>query len=165
MFFFSKMSVEKNKKYLDSPSQTTANLDSPSQTTDFFYTSFRKINFWLRRCLRQKCEKPFKICYITAIYGNYELTCKPYAEQTIKTDFICFTDNKDIEKNGWIIDTTPYHILNKSTIDTGNYINSISNNKHTFNIAKYYKQSFINIPIIKDYDCIVWLDGTCMASP
>jgi FkbM family methyltransferase len=136
--FFSKMSVEKNKKDLDSPSQATANLDFPSQATD----------------------KPFKICYITAIYGNYELTCKPYAEQTIKTDFICFTDNKDIEKNGWIIDTTPYHILNKSTIDTGNYINSISNNKHTFNIAKYYKQSFINIPILKDYDCIVWLDGT-----
>ena len=38
--------------------------------------------------------------------------------------------------------------------------NSLCNNQHTFNIAKYYKQSFSNIPILHKYDVIVWLDGT-----
>jgi len=101
-----------------------------------------------------------KICYITAIYGNYETSCKKFVSQTIDTDFICFTDNQNIISNGWIIDTTPYHLINKCNIDNDTYINSLSNNKHTFNIAKYYKQSFSNIPILQKYDVIVWLDGT-----
>ena len=80
-----------------------------------------------------------KICFITAIYGDYESSCKKFTQQTIGTDFICFTNNEKIINNGWIIDTTPYHILNASKIDDNTYINSICNNKHTFNIAKYYK--------------------------
>lgn len=43
---------------------------------------------------------------------------------------------------------------------TDKFINSINNNKHTFNIAKYHKQSFRLIPVLKNYDVIVWLDGT-----
>jgi hypothetical protein len=101
-----------------------------------------------------------KICFITAIYGNYETTCKPFVKQTIDTDFICFTDNPNIISNGWIIDITPYHLINKSKIDNDTFVNSICKNKHTFNIAKYYKQSFTNIPILSEYDAIVWLDGT-----
>ena len=100
------------------------------------------------------------ICFITAIYGNYESSCKTFVKQTVDTDFICFSDNKNIISNGWIIDTTPYHLINKSDVDNNNYINSICNNKHTFNIAKYYKQSFRKIPILEKYDVIVWLDGT-----
>jgi hypothetical protein len=109
---------------------------------------------------KENFDDNFKICYITAIYGNYETSCKQFVEQTIRSDFICFTDNPNIENNGWIIDTTPYHTTNKSKLDNDNYTNSISNNKHTFNIAKYYKQQFQNIPILKDYDVIIWLDGT-----
>ncbi len=101
-----------------------------------------------------------KICFITAIYGAYEISCKKYTKQTIDTDFICFTDNKDIISNGWLINTTPYHLINKSKIDDDSFTNSISNNKHTFNIAKYYKQSFSDIDILEKYDVIVWLDGT-----
>jgi hypothetical protein len=101
-----------------------------------------------------------KICFITAIYGNYELSCKKFAKQTVETDFICFTDNKDIIRNEWIIDTTPYHLNNPSDLDNNNYVNSPCNNKNTFNIAKYYKQSFNNIPVLEKYDVIVWLDGT-----
>ena len=65
-------------------------------------------------------------------------------------------------QNGWIIDTTPYHIINNSPLDVDdeNYVNSLKNNKHTFNIAKYYKQAFINIPRLKKYDVIIWIDGT-----
>ena len=101
-----------------------------------------------------------KICFITAIYGNYETSCKKFTKQTIETDFICFTDNINIISNNWTIDNTPYHLINKSNLDKNNYINSLSNNSHTFNIAKYYKQSFKNIPILEKYDFIVWLDGT-----
>lgn len=101
-----------------------------------------------------------KICFITAIYGNYEKTCKQFVKQTILTDFICFTDDVNIITNGWTIDTTPYHLINKSKIDDDTFINSLSNNQHTFNIAKYYKQSFNEIPILDKYDVVVWLDGT-----
>lgn len=101
-----------------------------------------------------------KICFITAIYGTYEKTCKKFVKQTIDTDFICFTDNNNIISNEWTIDTTPYHLINKSNVDNDTFINSICNNKHTFNITKYYKQSFSNIPILHKYDIIVWLDGS-----
>jgi hypothetical protein len=100
------------------------------------------------------------ICFITSIYGNYETSCKRFVKQTIDTDFICFTDNKDIINNGWVIDTTPYHLNNQNEIDDDNFINSVCNNKHTFNVSKYYKQSFTKIPILEKYDIIVWLDGT-----
>jgi hypothetical protein len=101
-----------------------------------------------------------KICFITAVYGNYESSCKQFAKQTVKSDFICFTDNVHMVSNGWTIDTTPYHVINKSKLDDDTFVNSMKNNKHTFNIAKYYKQSFKNIPILQKYDVIVWLDGT-----
>lgn len=101
-----------------------------------------------------------KICYITAIYGNYEMSCKKFIKQTIESDFICFTDNKDINNNEWIIDINPYHLINKSELDCDIFTNSLCNNKHTFNIAKYYKQQFRKIPILQKYDVIVWLDGT-----
>jgi hypothetical protein len=91
-----------------------------------------------------------KICFITAIYGNYETSCKRFVQQTIPTDFICFTDNENIISNGWIIDTTPYHLINKNIFDDGTYVNSLTNNKHKFNLAKYYKQSFKSIPILKN---------------
>ena len=89
-----------------------------------------------------------KICFITAIYGNYEASCKKFVKQTINTDFICFTDNQNIINNGWIIDVTPYHLINKSKLDKDNWLNSLCNNKHTFNIAKYYKQQHYLILII-----------------
>lgn len=100
-----------------------------------------------------------KICFITAIYGNYEITCKKFVKQTIPTDFICFTNNENIVNNGWKIDTTPYHEI-YNPLDNGTYINSLCNNKHTFNISKYYKQSFTNIPILEPYDVVIWIDGT-----
>jgi hypothetical protein len=100
------------------------------------------------------------ICFITAIFGNYEASCKKFVRQSISTDFICFTDNPNILSNDWIIDNTPYHYTCKNPLDKDCYINSLSNNQHTFNIAKYYKQSFHLIPRLKDYDVIVWIDGT-----
>jgi hypothetical protein len=105
-------------------------------------------------------NKEAKVCFITSIYGAYDKTCKPYVKQSIPADFICFTDDNNITSNGWIIDMVPYHLSCKSPLDNGIYTNSLNNNRHTFNIAKYYKQAFQNIPVLKKYDAIVWLDGT-----
>jgi len=48
---------------------------------------------------------------------GYEQSCKKYKKQTIPTDFICFTDNENIINNEWIIDITPYHLINKCNFD------------------------------------------------
>ena len=101
-----------------------------------------------------------RVCFITAIYGNYEASCKKFVSQTIDTDFICFTDNQDIINNGWIVDTNPYHLIYKCNLDNNTLTNSLCNNRHTFNIAKYYKQQFTKIPRLIEYDVVVWIDGT-----
>jgi len=101
-----------------------------------------------------------EVCFITSIYGNYESSCKPFVKQTYDSDFICFTDNPNIVSNNWIIDTNPYHLTHPSPLDNDNCINSLKNNKHKFNIAKYYKQAFQNIPRLKEYKIIIWIDGT-----
>ncbi len=101
-----------------------------------------------------------KVAYITSIMGTYERTCKPFAPQNVPADFICFTNNPNLVPNGWTMDTTPYHELYPNPQDHGNYLNSLKANKHTFNLAKYYKQSFHCIPFLQEYDIVVWLDGT-----
>lgn len=101
-----------------------------------------------------------KVAYITAITGAYEATCKKFPKQTVDSDFICFTDCENIESNGWEIDTREYHYEFPSDVDNNKYKNSLCNNKHTFNIAKYYKQQFHNIPRLKSYNVVVWVDGT-----
>lgn len=118
-----------------------------------------------------------KVAFITAILGGYEDKCKPFIKQTINSDFICFTDNPNIESNGWEIDINPYHDTHISPIDDGLYLNSIHknnslilerflefisefNNRHTFNIAKYYKQQWHLIPRLKEYDVVIWVDGS-----
>ena len=109
-----------------------------------------------------------KVAFITSILGSYESTCKPFVKQTIDCDFICFTDNPNMEKNGWELDLNPYFDTHKSPIDSGLYVNSVHkkgrlevlNNRHTFNLAKYYKQQWKLIPRLKDYDVVIWMDGT-----
>jgi len=114
-----------------------------------------------------------KVAFITSILGGYDAECKPFVKQTVETDFICFTDNENIKnESGWKLDTNPYHLTHPNPIDTGYYINSITKkppltefndyqgNRHTFNLAKYYKQSFQFIPRLKDYDVIIWIDGS-----
>jgi hypothetical protein len=109
-----------------------------------------------------------KVAFITSILGGYESICRPFTQQTVDTDFICFTDNPNIESNGWIVDTNPYHDTHPSPLDNGLYVNSMHkkgrleelNNRHTFNIAKYYKQAWSNIPRLKDYDIVIWIDGS-----
>ena len=101
-----------------------------------------------------------KLAFITAIYGGYEKTCKQIVEQVSPFDAICFTDDKNINANGWEVDTTSYHYTHPSPLDTGDQHNSLKMNRHTFNIAKYYKQQFHLIPRLQQYEIVIWLDGT-----
>lgn len=128
-----------------------------------------------------------KVVFISAIYGEYEKTCKPFVQQTIDCDFLCFTDNPYIKPNGWQVDINPYHYTHRNKIDTGYYVNSVKKvpaiadlyeivlphdeyrrkhaetfrgNTHPFALAKYYKQSWHCIPRLKDYECVIWVDGT-----
>jgi hypothetical protein len=125
-----------------------------------FFILFTILVFLLLSSFQNKIFYQKRICFITAIFGGYENSCKSFVKQTIATDFVCFTDDKNIIANGWEIDTIPYHDIYQSPLDNGKQLNSLKKNRHTFNIAKYYKQAFQNIPRLKSYDVIVWLDGS-----
>ena len=107
-----------------------------------------------------------KVLFITAIYGAYEQTCKPFAPQSVPAHFVCFTDKKSAirDSNGWHVVDAPYHDIFPSPLDDGGggKWNSLrqGRNRHSFNRAKYYKQAFRNIPWTKDYEVVVWIDGT-----
>lgn len=98
-----------------------------------------------------------RVAFITANFGGYELSCKSFRPQSIPCDFIYFTDATVTEPNGWTIDNTPWH----EKIETPKGLrNSLENNKHTNNIAKFYKQNFQSIPILSEYEMIIWVDGS-----
>jgi hypothetical protein len=83
------------------------------------------------------------IVFITAIFGAYEKTAKPRFQQTIPTDWICFTNNDNLISNGWQLDLLPYHIIFPSSLDDGIMVNTFMNKSHPadpFLVAKYYKQ-------------------------
>jgi hypothetical protein len=95
--------------------------------------------------------------------GGYEHRTKPHVEQTVQSHFICFTDSKHTRNSGgWVIDRHQWQSdpVSRSPLDTGNQYNSFTHNWHTFNQAKYFKCQFYRIPRLRDYDLVVWLDGT-----
>jgi hypothetical protein len=101
------------------------------------------------------------VAAITASFGNYEKSTKINVVQTIGVDYYCFTDNHNLRTSGnWIIDFTPYHLLNLSAIDTGYYPNSRSRNQHTYMTYRFYKMQFYLIPRLYVYDMIIWMDMT-----
>jgi hypothetical protein len=103
------------------------------------------------------------IVFITAVFGAYEKTAKLRHPQDIEADWICFTNHTKLLSNGWQLDFTPYHLTHPSPLDDGRMINTYQNKSHPvhpFLAAKYYKQAFQNIPRLKRYDVVVWIDGT-----
>lgn len=109
-----------------------------------------------------------RVAYITALYGTYESSPKPFAKQSIPSDFYCFTDLPEtafsINDNGWIIDRTPYHRLISLPYDSPDLLNSLTKNLHPMNVAKFYKTAFYLIPRLQRYEFIVWLDGNVVIS-
>lgn len=83
------------------------------------------------------------VCFITAIYDQKIKECTPFVQQTIASDFICFCQSKDINANNWQVDTYAYH---------GNI------QDHRV-ISKYYKMMFHDIPVLRKYAIIIWIDS------
>lgn len=142
------------------PMKVPDSLNQQTYTRKFPSSHPSSTNFW-----KHDYKPPLKryVAVITAVYGNYEATLKTYVQQTIATDFYCFTENKEMRNNGWIIDTFPYHLLtlyHEFHENQLHYRNSYHHNLHPFNIAKFYKMQFYRIPILQEYDYIIWIDGT-----
>jgi hypothetical protein len=128
------------------------------------------------------------VAIITAVYGNYESSCKKYPKQSsISANFICFSDNPKIESNGWLVDTIPYHLFELINEFTDKILlerNSFHHNLHPFNVGKYYKVQFHKIPLLSSssssfssssptisssqasssfqYDYMIWVDGSIL---
>lgn len=105
---------------------------------------------------------PPRIAFVSAIIGGYERTTKPVANQTVPVDCIVYSDRADLETHGiWrIIDTERYRLGINATDASPAYNNSLSNNTHTFNRAKFFKLNLHRLPELAQYDIVVWLDGT-----
>lgn len=85
-----------------------------------------------------------KICFITAIVGDYEIRLHEPIKQTIPCDFIAFTD-KNLASKIWKTYKLKYH---------PEFL------KKPYDIAKWYKLQFYKIDFLKHYDYVVWLDGS-----
>lgn len=101
-----------------------------------------------------------EVLFVTAIYGTYENTFKPPQPQTIPARFVAFTDREDLVVSpGWEVHLVkdPEMYTTQSNL-TGR--NDLTNNKHPFNKAKFFKQQFHTLPILQGHRIAIWLDGT-----
>lgn len=106
-----------------------------------------------------------KVAALSAIFGNKEKTAKFTIDQSIDVDFILYTDRDNLESDGkWDIRVVNYHLDRKYRLpeDVGNFTNSVENNKHPYNIYKFYKQQFYRFPDMDKYDYVVWIDSTLL---
>lgn len=114
--------------------------------------------------INNRIKTASKVAVITAIFGNYESTGKWAARQSEATDFFIFTDREDLLAPGWMIVTTPYHLLafedELGDEELQSHRNSLHNHPHPFNIAKFYKMQFHRIDLLEQYEMVIWVDGT-----
>lgn len=100
-----------------------------------------------------------RIAFITCITAGYESTLKEPAQQTVPCDFIAYVDKEYRavpSQSAWQVRPLEHHHHETTTC----HRNSIANNEHSFNIAKYYKCMFHTFPELQAYEVVVWLDGT-----
>jgi hypothetical protein len=105
-------------------------------------------------------EKEPRIAFITCITNGYDSTLKEPVKQTYSNvSFIAYCDKDyrvDPIDSQWNIRDLVHHANERSLM----FRNSIENNKHSFNIAKYYKCMFWTFPELNEFDVVVWLDGS-----
>lgn len=101
-----------------------------------------------------------EVLFVTAVYGTYEKSLKHPEPQSIPTRFVAFTDRDDlVDTPGWEVhvvkDPASYQ---SSTSPCGR--NDLSNNKHPFNKAKFFKQQFHTLSILRGHRIVIWVDAT-----
>jgi hypothetical protein len=112
-----------------------------------------------------------KICFVTAITGNYEMTAKSVCPQTVIADFIVYTDCPDTlqlcPNSPWkVCDIRPYctgiadNNCNTDAENDPNLRNALCNNRHSFNTAKIVKMNLHRLPELSKYDIVIWMDAT-----
>lgn len=84
-----------------------------------------------------------KICVYTCITGNYDGLSKIYPSQNPNIDFICFTDNQELEycSGNWNIRSIPNEL---------NYLSKVKQQR----IIKACPNRYL-----QDYDVSLWIDG------
>ncbi len=103
-----------------------------------------------------------KIAFVTCITGRYEKTAKRHTRQTVPTDFVIYADHppRKAETLYRVCDVNGYALgLSEQDVDP-KYINNLKSNTHSFNRAKFIKCNLHRLPELRQYDYLVWLDGT-----
>ena len=88
--------------------------------------------------IKDRCN-PRIVCY-TCITSGYD-TLKPLSYQQQSIDLICFTDNKNIKSNGWILKDIPSDLKHLSKVKQQR-------------ILKIHPQKYLS-----EYDISLWIDG------
>lgn len=83
--------------------------------------------------------KPRIVCY-TCITNGYDVL-KPLSYQHQSIDLICFTDNKNINSNGWILKDIPSDLKHLSNVKQQR-------------VLKIHPQKYLS-----EYDISLWIDG------
>lgn len=86
-----------------------------------------------------KEASPRIVCY-TCITGEYDVL-KPLSYQNQSIDFICFTDNKNINSYGWILKDIPNDLHHLSKVKQQR-------------VLKIHPQKYLS-----EYDVSLWVDG------
>lgn len=104
-----------------------------------------------------------RLVFVTALVSNYETTLKTPVQQDVPVDFIAFVSSPDITQNGssWrVINASRYRQGLDATDHDPSMLNSLTNNTHSFNLAKWFKINLHRLPELRCYDVVVWLDAT-----
>lgn len=101
-----------------------------------------------------------EVLFFTSIFGTYESTLKSPESQSFPSRFVAFTDRDDLaDTPGWevhvIKDVSPYV---KNPNFTGR--NDLTSNRHPFNLAKFFKQQFHTLDVLRGHRVAIWIDGT-----
>lgn len=106
-------------------------------------------------------EKP-RICFVTCITGGYDAALKRPAKQTVPSNFVAFVDDlPTTQANGWtLLDAKDYAFGIDERDRKPDERNSLANNQHSFNRAKFVKLNLHRLPELFGYDLVVWLDGS-----
>ena len=104
-----------------------------------------------------------RLCFVTCITHGYDAELKVPAAQTVPCDFIAYVEAPETSTRcGWtLVDVNKYSRgIDASDVDP-HLVNSLANNQHSFNRAKFVKLNLHRLPeLIDKYDVVVWLDGS-----
>jgi hypothetical protein len=104
-----------------------------------------------------------RICFVTCVTGGYDAVLKRPAKQTVPCNFVAFVDDLSTraQANGWtLLDAQDYALGIDERDRHIDDRNSLVNNDHSFNRAKFIKLNLHRLPELSGYDLVVWLDGS-----